>query len=218
MSAVFSSFTYSRIYANYALTPSDGESGEIQHFIQSYLKPIAAFLGLMLPLYLLMFSYLSRAVWSRRMLPQLWGTDRLFLVNEITGCFSRRSYYHWRAITGCFHCGFGYYLAQAPETNSETILRGETDRLVATQPIWSLLVRPEDGFLLIAIILTVIYYQLPWSKYGGGWINDQVHLYIFLVLLQFFNLGGYEFNSKKQVSKNLGGIALVKQGGCPMPA
>ena len=57
MSAVFSSFTYSRIYANYALTPSDGESGEIQHFIQSYLKPIAAFLGLMLPRYLLMFSY-----------------------------------------------------------------------------------------------------------------------------------------------------------------
>jgi len=109
-------------------------------------------------------------------------------------------------------------LAQAPETNSETILRGETDRLVATQPIWSLLVRPEDGFLLIAIILTVIYYQLPWSRYDGGWINDQVHLYIFLVLLPFFNLGGYEFNSKKQASKNLGGIALVKQGGCPMPA
>jgi len=42
----------------------------------------------------------------------------------------------------------------------------------------------------MALMLTAMYYKLPWANYGGGWINDRVHLYIFLVLLPFFDLGG----------------------------
>ena len=96
----------------------------------------------------------------------------------------------------------------------QTVLRDKTEGLVATRPIWALLVRPEDGFLLMAIILMVMYYPLPWSKYGGGWINDRIHLYIFLALLPFFNLGGYRFNSKNRSTKTW--TTSAKQGGCPM--
>ena len=206
--AVFS-FTYSRIYANYALTPADDESGGGQHFIQSYLKPVATFFGLMLPLYLLMFSYY---------LERRGPGGRYHSFEELTDYFwSMKSLVAFRddhiligqLLLAVFTVALVITLFKRLQ-QIQTILGDETDRPVATQPIWSLLVRPEDGFLLMAIILTVMYYQLPWSKYGGGWINDRVHLYIFLVLLPFFNLGGYRFNSKKQVSKNLNCIGETR--------
>ena len=196
--AIFS-FTYSHVYANYVLTRAESESCGPQFFIQSYLKPIATFLGLMLPLYLLMFSYY---------LERRGSSSRYHSFEELTDYFlSMKSLVAFRddhiIIGQLLLAVFAMALVITLLTRLQKIQTRISDKIDRpTQPIWSLLIRPEDGFLLMAIILMVMYYQLPWSKYGGGWINDRVHLYIFLVLLPFFNLGGCRFNLTKQVSKN----------------
>ena len=52
--------------------------------------------------------------------------------------------------------------------------------------LWGRVVTQMDGFLIMAVLITVMYFIAPWSGYSGGWINDRFHLYIFLVLLPFF--------------------------------
>ncbi|MDD9973693.1 MAG: hypothetical protein OXU27_06800, partial [Candidatus Poribacteria bacterium] len=52
--------------------------------------------------------------------------------------------------------------------------------------LWMRIGTQMDGFLLMAIFITAMYFIAPWSGYSGGWINDRFHLYIFLVLLPFF--------------------------------
>ena len=59
--------------------------------------------------------------------------------------------------------------------------------------LWTRIVRRTDLFLLLAIILTVMYFKFPWWGYGGGWINDRIHLYIFLVLLPFFSISLHKY-------------------------
>ncbi|MBI1929428.1 hypothetical protein HYR99_34935, partial [Candidatus Poribacteria bacterium] len=60
--------------------------------------------------------------------------------------------------------------------------------------IWTLIQRvrerrffeARDGFLLLALILTVLYFRLPWAYGPPAWINDRVHLFIFPILLGWF--------------------------------
>ena len=52
--------------------------------------------------------------------------------------------------------------------------------------LWTRAVSQMDGFLLMTVLITIMYFIAPWSGYSGGWINDRFHLYIFLVLLPFF--------------------------------
>ena len=44
----------------------------------------------------------------------------------------------------------------------------------------------QDGFLLLSIILTLLYFRLPWAYGPPAWINDRVHLFIFPILLGWF--------------------------------
>ena len=196
--AVFS-FTYSHIYANYVLTRVEGESYRVQYFIQSYLKPTATFLGLMLPLYLLMFSYYLDRRGSGGRYNSFEELTDYFLSMKSLVAFRDDHIIIGQLLLAVFVVAWVITLLTRLQ-KIQARIRDKTSR--STQPIWSLLVRPEDGFLLMSIILVVMYYQLPWSKYGGGWINDRVHLYIFLVLLPFFNLGGCRFNLAERVSKN----------------
>ena len=46
------------------------------------------------------------------------------------------------------------------------------------------------------------------SQLRGGWINDRVHLYIFLVLLPFFDLGGYPLIFESLAP--IGPVAIVR--------
>jgi hypothetical protein len=60
--------------------------------------------------------------------------------------------------------------------------------------VWTLIQRirekrlfeAEAGFLLLAIILIVLYFRLPWAYGPPAWINDRVHLFIFPILLGWF--------------------------------
>ena len=60
-----------------------------------------------------------------------------------------------------------------------------------TERLWMKIINGKEQFLLMAGILTVIYFKAPYYIYSGGaWINDRVHIYIFLVLLPFLSHGG----------------------------
>lgn len=51
-----------------------------------------------------------------------------------------------------------------------------------------------DVFLLVAIILTFLYFRSPWSlRSGGMWISDRIHIYILLALLPFFTFNFHRF-------------------------
>lgn len=39
----------------------------------------------------------------------------------------------------------------------------------------------RDALLLTALTLLVLYFYLPWSSHGGGWINDRLYLFAFLL-------------------------------------
>ena len=52
--------------------------------------------------------------------------------------------------------------------------------------LWTRVVTQMDGFLIMAVLITAMFYIAPWSGYSGGWINDRFHLYIFLILIPFF--------------------------------
>ena len=65
--------------------------------------------------------------------------------------------------------------------------------------VWTLIMRigekrffdVRDGFLLLALILTVLYFRLPWSYGPPSAINERVHLYIFPILLGWFIMPKY---------------------------
>ena len=70
--------------------------------------------------------------------------------------------------------------------------------------LWMRFVTQMDGFLLMAIFITAMYFIAPWSGYSGGWINDRFHLYIFLVLLPFFAV-----NLHRYANYGVAGIIIV---------
>ena len=70
--------------------------------------------------------------------------------------------------------------------------------------LWNRVVTQMDGFLIMAILITAMYYIAPWSGYSGGWINDRFHLYIFLVLIPFFVI-----NPNRYVNYGVAGIIIT---------
>ena len=70
--------------------------------------------------------------------------------------------------------------------------------------LWMRIVTQMDGFLLMAIFITAMYFIAPWSGYSGGWINDRFHLYIFLVLPPFFAV-----NLHRYANYAIAGVIIV---------
>ena len=70
--------------------------------------------------------------------------------------------------------------------------------------LWTRAVTQMDGFLLMAVLITMMYFIAPWSGYSGGWINDRFHLYIFLVLLPFFAV-----NLHRYINYGIAGVIIV---------
>lgn len=67
------------------------------------------------------------------------------------------------------------------------------------------IVARTDAFLLIALILTFLYFKSPWSlRSGGMWISDRIHIYILLALLPFFS-----FNLHRFVDYAFSGVLIV---------
>ena len=70
--------------------------------------------------------------------------------------------------------------------------------------LWMRVVTQMDGFLIMSILITAMYYIAPWSGYSGGWINDRFHLYIFLILIPFFVI-----NPHRYINYGVAGIIII---------
>ena len=67
------------------------------------------------------------------------------------------------------------------------------------------IVARTDAFLLIALMLTFLYFKSPWSlRSGGMWISDRIHIYILLALLPFFS-----FNLHRFIDYAFSGVLIV---------
>jgi len=49
------------------------------------------------------------------------------------------------------------------------------------------IINQDNQFLLLFGVFIAIYFVMPWGIGPGSWINDRVNLFIFLVILPFFN-------------------------------
>ena len=86
-----------------------------------------------------------------------------------------------------------YWHVQLPESNR------------SDKSWWALVVDQDIQFVLLTIVLTVMYFKMPYYIHSGGaWINDRIHIYIFLVLLPFFDLA-----SHRCLRQVLAGIIIV---------
>lgn len=56
------------------------------------------------------------------------------------------------------------------------------------QKHWTHFFSYTDGFLMLSVIVSFMFFISPWSGYSGGWINDRFHIYIFLIVLPFLNI------------------------------
>ena len=67
------------------------------------------------------------------------------------------------------------------------------------------IVTRTDAFLLVALILTFLYFKSPWSlRSGGMWISDRIHIYILLALLPFFS-----FNLHRFIDYAFSGVLII---------
>ncbi len=46
--------------------------------------------------------------------------------------------------------------------------------------------KQSDGFFLLFVVLTILFFKLPWAYGPPAWINDRVNLFLFPVLTAFF--------------------------------
>ncbi|MYK19902.1 hypothetical protein F4055_17335 [Candidatus Poribacteria bacterium] len=61
--------------------------------------------------------------------------------------------------------------------------------------LWTRAVTQMDGFLIMSVVITAMFFIVPWSGYSGGWINDRFHLYIFLILIPFFAVNLHRYTN-----------------------
>ena len=169
------------------------------------LKPALTFIGSLIPAYFILFSYyfyLTNAHGDEGNHKGFdWLNDYFFGMKSLVS-FRDDHILIGRVLLVFFAIAFvltvidrirHYYQFRESEEWKET---GER--------LWMRIVTQMDGFLIMAVLITAMYFIAPWSGYSGGWINDRFHLYIFLVLLPFFAV-----NLHRYVNYGVAGIIIV---------
>ena len=169
------------------------------------LKPALTFIGALIPAYFILFSYyfyLSNAHGSDGEHKGFaWLTDYFFAMKSLVS-FRDDHVLIGRVLLGLFAIAFVItvinriwqcYQFRESEEWKET---GER--------LWTRVVTQMDGFLIMAVLITAMYFIAPWSGYSGGWINDRFHLYIFLVLLPFFAI-----NVHRHINYAVAGVIIA---------
>lgn len=170
-------------------------------------KPTLTFLGSLIPAYFILFSYyfyLANAHGGdSNHKGYEWLTDYFFsmkslvsfrdehvLIGRVLLCF-----FAFAFVVTIIHRIWRCYQFHTSEEWEEP---GER--------LWLRIVTQMDGFLLMAVFITAMYFIAPWSGYSGGWINDRFHLYIFLVLLPFFAV---HVNRHRYVNYGIAGVIIA---------
>ncbi|MFC1712067.1 hypothetical protein ACFL6S_00295 [Candidatus Poribacteria bacterium] len=168
------------------------------------LKPTLFFLGAMLPAYFIMMSYyLDKTI-------GYGGNHKGFewLRNYFFSMKSLVSFRDDHILIGrvlLVVLAIAFLLTFIDRVRQIHKFRSSLESNAAKEHLWTKIVIKKDQFLIMAVVLTVMYFRYPWSiGSGGGWINDRIHLYIFLVLLPFFSV-----NLHRYINYAMAGIIIA---------
>ncbi len=169
------------------------------------LKPTLTFLGALVPAYFILFSYyfyLSDAHGTDSNHKGLeWLNDYFFGMKSLVS-FRDDHVLIGRVLLVFFAIAFVVTVINRIRQCYQ--FRESEEWKETGERLWMRIVTQMDGFLIMAIFITAMFFIVPWSGYSGGWINDRFHLYIFLVLLPFFAV-----NLHRYVNYGVAGVIIV---------
>ena len=170
---------------------------KLKNFIGK-LKPLLLFLGFMLPAYFIMFSYyLSSTRGYSRNYWEMKNLKEYFFGHKSLVYFRDNHILIMKIMMGFLVVAFLLTLWDRIITaykSRRVALSNDVDAEVTEERLWTKIINGKEQFLLMAGILTIIFFKSPWSiSSGGGWINDRAHIYIFLVILPFFSVNFHRY-------------------------
>ena len=169
------------------------------------LKPTLTFIGALVPAYFILFSYyfyLSNAHGGDSDHKGLeWLTDYFFSMKSLV---SFRDDHILIGQVLLFLFAIAFILTIISRIRQCYQFRKSAAWKETGERLWMRVVTQMDGFLIMAIVITAMYFIAPWSGYSGGWINDRFHLYIFLILLPFFAVDLHRY-----INYSIAGIIIV---------
>ena len=169
------------------------------------LKPTLTFLGALIPAYFILFSYyfyLSNAHGGDSEHKGFeWLNDYFFGMKSLVS-FRDDHVLIGRVLLVFFAVAFVFTVVNRVRQYQR--FRESEEWKETGERFWTRVVTQMDGFLIMSVLITAMFYIVPWSGYSGGWINDRFHLYIFLVLLPFFAV-----NLHRHVNYAVAGVIIV---------
>jgi len=198
----FFSYLYSAFVETWG-TRKESQNGEearsdsLKAFIRK-LKPFLIFLGSMIPAYFIMFSYyLSstsgyfRYYWDSRALKEYFFDCKSLVYFQDKHIFIMHVMMVFLAVVFLLTLWDRIIIAYKSRRAATS---SHSNAGAAEERLWTKIINGQEQFLLMAGILTLIFFKSPWNlASGGGWINDRVQIYIFLVLLPFFNVNFHKY-------------------------
>ena len=208
---------FSSIYSAFARTwgyrktlQNDGEtlSSRLKMFIVN-LKPLLLFFGSMLPAYFIMLSYyLSKTRGYGRDYKDFKELKEYFFDMKSLVAFRDDHILIGRIVLYLLAVAFLltlWYRIREVYKFRRSPISNTPQSIAPKERLWTKIINGREQFLLMAGILTVIYFKAPWYiKSGGAWINDRIHIYIFLILLPFFSISFHKY-----IRYAIGGIIIA---------
>ena len=169
------------------------------------LKPTLTFLGALVPAYFILFSYyfyLSNTHGGNSEHKGFeWLNDYFFGMKSLVS-FRDDHVLIGRVLLVFFAVAF--VLTVVNRVRLYHRFRESEEWKETGERFWTRVVTQMDGFLIMSVLITAMFFIVPWSGYSGGWINDRFHLYIFLVLLPFFAV-----NLHRHVNYAVAGVIIA---------
>ena len=169
------------------------------------LKPTLTFLGALIPAYFILFSYyfyLSNAHGGDGEHKGVeWLNDYFFGMKSLVS-FRDDHVLIGRVLLVFFAVAFVFTVINRVRQYHR--FRESEEWKETGERFWTRVVTQMDGFLIMSVLITAMFFIVPWSGYSGGWINDRFHLYIFLVLLPFFAV-----NLHRYVNYTVAGVIIA---------
>ena len=168
-------------------------------------KPTLTFIGSLIPAYFILFSYyfyLSNNHGGNSNHKGFeWVNDYFFSMKSLV------SFHDDQVLIGrmlLVFFGIVFVLTVISRIRQWHQFRASEAWKETGERLWTRVVTQMDGFLIMSVLITAMFYIAPWSGYSGGWINDRFHLYIFLILIPFFAV-----NLHRHINYAVAGIIIA---------
>lgn len=173
---------------------NENECDEGKSFIMKHrgLYALMRFHLTMSPVYLFtFFYYLSKSRGSNRVFAKFYKLCIYYFNCKILVVFTHDNYF-----VGCLL----FLLILALLVYTIIIRAGQMKSFFARSSSLKSFFRQTDQFLFLSIIMTILFFGLPWASAGGaGWINERIYLYIIPLLLPFLEVDFSRYGKKALV-------------------